>query len=81
MYFFVGVFYFTLANFHPALRSKLNSIYLFGVIKNPILTEYGFNKVLQSFVDDMKQLVSYTFELRHAFYYNFLSRPMGLFSQ
>ena len=51
--FILGVFYFTLANFHRSVRSKLSSIYRFAVVKSTNLSEYGFNKLLQPFAQDM----------------------------
>lgn len=55
-YFNVGVFYFTLANFRPEMRSKLNSI-LFGVAKSTVIVEHGFNRILERFVSDIKHLI------------------------
>ena len=42
---FIGVFYYTLANLHPALRSTHRSIQLITVITHPLLKKYGFPEV------------------------------------
>lgn len=72
-YFNVGVFYFTLANFRPEMRSKLNSIFLFGVAKSTVIVEHGFNRILERFVSDMKHLIVSTFYNTIMSYYMFLS--------
>ena len=50
-----GVFYFTFGEFSSNVSFKTHSIYLFTVVKSCKLFRYGFNKVLQPFVDDMKK--------------------------
>ena len=55
--FILGVFYYTLAIFHRSVRSKISSIYLFAVVKSTNLSEYGFNKVLRPFVQDMIKFI------------------------
>ena len=53
---FIGVFYYTLANLHPALRSTHRSIQLITVITHPLLKKYGFPEVLKPFINDVRKL-------------------------
>ncbi len=53
-----GLFYFTLGNISPKLRSKLSSIQLVSIVKCTVLKKYGMNAVLRPFVEDVKKLVS-----------------------
>lgn len=53
---FVALFYYTLGNIQPKLRSTLKTIQLICVVTYPLLKEYGFECVLQPFINDMNQL-------------------------
>ena len=64
----LSLFYYQLANLPPAYRSTLKSIHLFAVCETKHLSnpEYGFNKLIEPLVEDMKILGSdrgYTFSL------------------
>ncbi|KAK2555549.1 hypothetical protein P5673_022892 [Acropora cervicornis] len=54
----LSFFYYQLANLHPMFRSKLKSIHLFAVCRTELvsLSQYGFNKILEPFVNEMKIL-------------------------
>lgn len=52
----LGVFYYTIANLRPALRSTHRSIQLIAVVTHPLLKKYGFGEILNSFVKDVKTL-------------------------
>lgn len=52
----IGVFYYTIANLHPALRSTHRCIQLIAVITHPLLKKYGFTEVLKPFIDDVRKL-------------------------
>lgn len=54
--FTLGLFYFTLGNIIPKYRSSLKSIYLLGVVKSSIVSEYGFAPILKPFIDDVNHL-------------------------
>ena len=45
-----------LGNIHPKYRSSLKAIQLIAVITNPLLMEYGFEKVLEPFINDVNKL-------------------------
>ncbi len=53
-----GVFYFLLGNIPPRHRSSLNAIQVFTVVKQCYITQYGIDKVLESFMDDIAALES-----------------------
>lgn len=55
--FLAGIFYFTLGNLPPKTRSKLSSIYLVTILKHRLLCEYGMDRVLDPFIEDIKKLV------------------------
>ena len=52
------MFYFTLGNINPKMRSKLRSIQLLAICKQKLIKQYGMNKILKPFVDDIKTLVN-----------------------
>lgn len=56
----LSLFYYQLANLHPPYRSKLKSIHLFAICKSGHLSNphYGFNKILEPVIKDLKKLGS-----------------------
>ena len=56
-YFFIsGMFYYTLDNLPPVLRSKQCSIQLLCVCKYSFIKKYGIDVILQPFIEDVKKL-------------------------
>ena len=55
---YVGMFYYTLGNLRPELRSTQRSIQLIACVKSPLLGKYGFEAVLRPFIDDVNSLAS-----------------------
>ncbi len=53
----VGIFYFTLLNLHPKLRSKYTAIHLMALCNTSYIDKYSMNAVIRPFVDDLKKLV------------------------
>lgn len=53
----LGMFYFTLGNLSPRYRSHLPNIQLVAVTKTAMISNYGVDKILKPFVDDIKKLV------------------------
>lgn len=45
-----------MGNIHPKHRSTLKAVQLIAVVTYPILKEYGFEAVLQPFINDMNKL-------------------------
>ena len=54
----LAVFYFTLCNLAPKLRSKVRHIQLAAIAKSEHLKKYGANAILQPIIQDIKKLVS-----------------------
>ena len=52
----IGMFYYALGNLPPHLRSTQRSIQLIACVTSPNIKEYGFEKVLQPFIDDINRL-------------------------
>ncbi|XP_043470938.1 uncharacterized protein LOC122504105 [Leptopilina heterotoma] len=52
----LGMFYWTLANIDPKLRSSQNSIFLLAIVKAKLIKKFGLEKLLKPFIDDMKIL-------------------------
>ena len=50
------MFYFSLSNLSPHLRSSLKSIYLVTVAYFTDIDKYGVDKILEPLMDDIKQL-------------------------
>jgi len=48
------MFYYTLGNIHPQLRSTLRCIQLLSVVNVTLIDKYGMNEVLQPFVEELK---------------------------
>ena len=51
-----GVFYYSIGNFSPALRSTHRSIHLVAVVSCPLLRKHGFKEVLKPFIVDVNKL-------------------------
>lgn len=49
----LSMFYWTLANIDPEIRSIANTIQLFPVVKTELLKKSGIKKILQPFVSDI----------------------------
>lgn len=54
----IGLFYYTLGNFQPCLRSPTNSIQLIAVVKTSFVEKYGMDTMLKPFVKDITKLES-----------------------
>ena len=52
----LGIFYFTLGNLRPSLRSTQRSIQLIACVTSRMLVKYGFESVLKPFIDDVNVL-------------------------
>lgn len=52
----MGMFYFTIANIHPAYRSSLKYIYLLSAVDSDILQNYNISEILKPIVTDLKTL-------------------------
>ena len=48
--------YFTLGNLPYYLKSKLYTIQLIGLVPNQLVKRYGFNKILEPFINDIQTL-------------------------
>ena len=55
-YIVLDVFYYTIGNFRPELRSTHCCIQLIAVVTHPLLKKYGFREILNPFVNDVKML-------------------------
>ena len=53
-----GLFYYTLGNIRPHLRSQTKAIQLVSVVKSSYIEKYGIDTILEPFVDAVKQLES-----------------------
>ena len=54
--FFSALFYYMLGNISPKYRSTLRCIQLLAIVKSSILQQYGPDKILEPFMDDIKSL-------------------------
>ena len=52
----IALFYFTLANIRPQLRSTLKTVQLIAAVANGNLKQYGFGPILKPFIDDVNKL-------------------------
>lgn len=64
----VALFYFTLANIRPQLRSNLKAIQLIAAVTYPNLKQYGFEPILKPFIDDVNKLAKVCIHLLHTMY-------------
>ena len=53
---FIGLFYYTLGNIHPAHRSQLKAIQLLAIVKRPVIIKYGINAILAPIMEEVLQL-------------------------
>ena len=51
-----GLFYYTLGNLPPKLRSSLKSIHLLNVCRYTDIEKYGIDVILEPFVEEIKEL-------------------------
>jgi hypothetical protein len=59
------LYYWTLGNIYPELRSSLEAINLLAVVKSDVVKKYGNDPFLEDFVKDMKTLQEgYTFNIK-----------------
>ena len=56
MPYIAGVFYYSLGNINPALRSTLQSIQLIAIVKSSYINLYGIDKILEAFMEDISHL-------------------------
>jgi len=52
----VIMFYWTLANIPPELRSSLKAINLYAIVKTVYLKKFGLHKILEPFIENIKIL-------------------------
>ncbi|XP_018369457.1 PREDICTED: uncharacterized protein LOC108765282, partial [Trachymyrmex cornetzi] len=52
----LAMFYWTLANIYPEVRSTLKNVNLLSIVKHSVLKKYGVGKILESFITDIKVL-------------------------
>ena len=56
----IGLFYYTLGNLTPKLRSQLASIQLLAIVKTKMIKKYTMTAILKPIVDDIMKLVCAT---------------------
>ena len=54
----LGLFYFTLKNIEPALRSRLQGIWLLAIVRTKYISDYGINTILEPIIRELKMLES-----------------------
>lgn len=54
--FCIALFYYALGNLSPKYRSSLQSIQLLIAVKSTLLVRYGADRILQPFLEEVKQL-------------------------
>ena len=52
----IGLFYYTIGNLRPELRSTHRAIQLVACVTSPCLKRYGFESILKPFIEDVKTL-------------------------
>lgn len=52
----LGVFYYSLSNLHPTVRSVLHSIQLVAVVNTSFIQKYGIDKILEPFMGGLHSL-------------------------
>lgn len=55
---YVGIFYYTITNIEPMLRSRLQAIMLLAVATSQVISTYGIDEILKPFVEEMMKLES-----------------------
>jgi hypothetical protein len=58
----LDMFYYTLANLEPQIRSKRCAIRLLAIVKSNLVKKYGYNAILRPIISDLQKL-----ELGHLF--------------
>lgn len=53
---FIGMFYYTLGNLRPELRSTHRAVQLIACVTSPNIKKYGFDPILRPFIDDVNKL-------------------------
>lgn len=64
-----------LGNIRPKYRSMLKAIQLIAVVTNPLLNEYGFEKVLSPFITDANKLTEVRIHVLYVFDTGFTFKP------
>jgi len=59
------VFYYSLSNLKPSLRSVLQSIQLVAVVKTSFIDKYGVDTILEPFMDDVCKLEKVNIHIIH----------------
>ena len=72
------MFYYTLGNLRPELRSTQRSIQLIACITCPLLKKYGFEAVLKPFIDDVNILATVS---HHSIIYSYFAFCPSFFLQ
>ena len=54
----LGLFDYTFGNISPKHRSSLDAIQRVSVVKHSVVFDYGIDKILEPFIEDMKALES-----------------------
>ncbi|XP_028418281.1 uncharacterized protein LOC114543534 [Dendronephthya gigantea] len=54
----VDMFYYTLGNLSPKIRSKRCAIRLLAIVKSNLVKKYGYNAILKPIISDIKKLES-----------------------
>ena len=68
-YYYIGMFYYTLGNLRPELRSLQRSIQLIACVTSQNLEKYGFEAVLEPFIPDVSILATARHTI-HIHFYN-----------
>ena len=63
-----------LGNIRPKYRSMLKAIQLIAVVTNPLLNEYGFEKVLSPFITDANKLTEVCMHVLYTFDTGFITK-------
>lgn len=50
------MFYYMIGNLPPELRSSQRAIQLVACVTSPLIKKYGFEPILQPFIDDVNNL-------------------------
>ena len=59
------MFYYTITNIDPKLRSRLHTIMLLAVVESQYITKYGIDTILEPFIEEMKALESVSVGIWH----------------
>ena len=58
LYLYAGMFYYTITNIDPILRSRLHAIMLLAVANSEVINTYGIDEILKPFVEEVMELES-----------------------